>query len=353
MDCLKVLVTGDGAPGIKGTVYSLRNNFDNREIVVIGTDIEKEVVGRYLCDRHYVIPRASEAEDYLDALARICAEEKVDVIIPQNTAELAVLSSNKGRFKKIGTSIVLSDESAIKVANNKYELMKVCVDLNIPTAGFCLVSTFDKLIDFAKKLGWPDKRIVVKPPVANGLRGLRIVDENVDLKKLFYEEKPTSLYARMEDLRKILGESFPELIVMEYLPGEEYTVDVLRTNRAITVIPRKRDLIKSGVTFSGTTEFNEQITGYSRKISEKINLKYCFGFQFKLDEGGIPKILESNPRVQGTMVLATFAGANIIYGAVKSVLGEEVPEFEIKWGSRILRYWGGIHVSGDKLIAEL
>jgi len=353
MRALKVLITGSGAPGIKGTVYSLKNNFDNRKIVLIGTDIKDEVVGKYLCDKYYVIARASDAKNYLDNLLDICVGEKVDVVIPQNTAELGLLASNRNKFKEIGTSIVCSGENAIKVSNNKYELMKICSELSVPVGRFCLVDNFDKLIDFAKELGWPDKKIVVKPPVSNGQRGLRIVDESIDLKRLFYEEKPTSLYTRMEDLRRILGENFPHLIVTEYLPGEEYTVDVLRTSNDITVIPRKRDLIRFGITFNGTTEFNKEIIEYSKKISEKINLQHCFGFQFKLDESRVPKILESNPRVQGTMVLATFAGANVVYGAVKSVLGEEIPKFDIKWGSKIVRYWGGINVVENRLISNL
>jgi carbamoyl-phosphate synthase large subunit len=68
-------------------------------------------------------------------------------------------------------------------------------------------------------------------------------------------------------------------------------------------------------------------------LAHELDLKYAFGFQFK---GG--KLLECNPRVQGTMMASTFAGANIIYSAVKYALGEEVPEFNIDWDSRVLRY---------------
>ena len=63
-----------------------------------------------------------------------------------------------------------------------------------------------------------------------------------------------------------------------------------------------------------------------------------------------PKILESNPRVQGTMVLATIANANIIYSSVKNVLGEEIPDFNIRWGTKISRFWGGIGVDSDNKI---
>jgi len=348
---LKILVTGAGAPGIQGTIYSLRNNYDKRKVKIIGTDINSDVVGKYLCDQFYLIPKALDTENYLYVLLGICINEKVNIVIPQNTAELNTLASNKDKFLEVGTSIIVSNENSINIANNKFNLMTICHENNIPVGKFYLVNKFNNLIQYSKELGWPEKKVVVKPPISNGLRGVRIIDEKINLKRMFYEEKPTSLFIKMEDLEKILGATFPELIVTEYLKGIEYTVDVLKTNKNIIIIPRKRDLIRYGITFSGTTEFNKSIISYSKLISEIINLEYCFGFQFKLDEAGIPKILESNPRVQGTMVLSTLAGANIIYTAIKYILGEDIPSLHIKWNTKLLRYWGGISIyNGQKMV---
>ena len=81
-------------------------------------------------------------------------------------------------------------------------------------------------------------------------------------------------------------------------------------------------------------------------------LKYCFGFQFKYDINNIPKILECNPRVQGTMVFSTMMGANLIYSSLKSCLGEDIPEFVLHWETKLLRYWGAIGVN-DKSITKI
>jgi carbamoyl-phosphate synthase large subunit len=112
-------------------------------------------------------------------------------------------------------------------------------------------------------------------------------------------------------------------------------------------------VIRSGITFEGVVENNEEIIEYSKSLSEKLGLEYAFGFQFKMDENNIPKLLESNPRVQGTMVLSTFAGANIIYGAIKKALGEDVPDFDVKWGTRLIRYWGGISIHKNECVGLL
>lgn len=351
MDDLTVLITGSGAPGIAGTLYSLKNNFDKRKIRAIGTDIQEEVVGRYLCDSFYRISRPTSRE-YLFELLSICEREEVDVLLPQNTAELSVLSEHKDDFGKIGTRVAVSGKDSIDIANNKYELMKRASAIGVPVPGFHLVANDTDLIECAKDLGWPKRPVVVKPPVSNGMRGLRIIDESIDQKHQFFAEKPGGVNIKMSNLLKVLGLNFPELLVMEYLEGDEYTVDALKAVD-LAIVPRRRDLIKTGITFNGTVEKNEKIIEYSKRLSLETDLSYAFGFQFKLDEEGTPRLLESNPRVQGTMVLATFAGANVIYGAVKHALGEKVPEFKVNWGTRILRYWGGVGVSAGSIIGEL
>ena len=344
---INVLVTGAGAPGIKGTIYSLKNNNDNREVVVIGTDMSEDVVGAYICDKFRVIPPAKKAKEYLDTLLAICKEDKVDVLLPQNTFELEILANNRDEFKKIGTEVVTASKTSIDVANDKYLLMNICKELGVPVGEFYKVNTFVDLISKAKYLGWPSTNVVVKPPVSNGMRGVRIISESIDRKKMFYDEKPNSLYTTMDDLRNVLGEDFPDLIVTEYLPGKEYTIDVFRTEDKTTVIPRIRHQVRSGITFSGEVVKNEDLIKYCKLISEKLNMENCYGFQFKLDKNNVPKILESNPRIQGTMVLATIANANIIYASVKRALGEEIPDFDVKWGAKFLRYWGGVGVANQ------
>jgi len=351
MDDIAVLITGVGAPGVKGTIFSLVNNSDNRRIKIVGTDIMTGVIGQFLCDKFYQIAKPATSE-YLMELLSICEKESIDVILPQNTLELSILAKHKDEFNELGSNIAISSSSAIDISNNKFKLLSLAKEIGVPTTDFYLVDNFENLVNCAEKLGWPNEQIIIKPPISNGMRGLRVINESVNIKELFYTEKPNNINITMDGLRSILGDYFPSLLVMDYLPKDEYTVDILNAD-LITVIPRKRDLIRSGITFNGTTEENYDIIKYSKKLTQKTGLEYAHGFQFKLDDNGIPRLLESNPRIQGTMVLSTLAGANIIYGAVKHALNEFVGEFDIKWGTRLIRYWGGIGVYGKNIIGPI
>ena len=171
-----------------------------------------------------------------------------------------------------------------------------------------LVNSYDGLQLAAKKLGWPEKKIVVKPEISDGMRGIRIIDENFNKKKSFYSLKPDSVYTTLGGLN-FLGDKFESLIVSEYLPGNEYSVDVLANNKGVIyVVPRKRLEMRSGITFRGKVIEDHEIINNSILLAESIGLEYAFGFQYKENEFGIPSLIECNPRVQGTMVLSTLAG---------------------------------------------
>lgn len=49
-DKISVVVTGAGAPGIAGTIYSLKNNSEGINFYITTVDIKDDVVGKYLSD---------------------------------------------------------------------------------------------------------------------------------------------------------------------------------------------------------------------------------------------------------------------------------------------------------------
>jgi carbamoyl-phosphate synthase large subunit len=130
---------------------------------------------------------------------------------------------------------------------------------------------------------------------------------------------------------------------MEYLPGKEYSVDILCQNgKCYSVIPRSREQVKLGISFIGTVEKNEELIELSRKIIHETGLSYNINLQFKCDENGAPKLIEINPRLSGTVFLCVAAGVNLPYLGVKLALGEEIPRLEPRWVTRLIRYWDGI-----------
>jgi len=348
VDSLRVIVTACGAPGTPGTIYSLANNWDGRRFYIVGTDIEEDVSGKLLVDKFYRVPEPENESLFVQTILGIVERESIDLIIPQATRELYTYSKYLDVFLKHGVKVLVSPHESIVIANDKYRLLSLAKQLGVPTPEFYLARDWVDIVEYAKMLGYPEKRVVVKPAVSHGSRGLRILDAKLDKLNLLLREKPTAVYTTLEEFVSIVRDrEIPPYLVMEYLPGAEYTVDVLGDGEKVfAVIPRRRKRIVLGISFSGRIERREDIIEYAEKLSKALKLRYAFGFQFIENEDGVPCLIESNPRIQGTMAASTLAGANIIYGAVKIALGEELPVFNIKWGMEFYRYWGLVAPGG-------
>ena len=345
---LTIMVTGVGAPGTKGTIFALKHNPDNVNLRFVGIDLKADVVGKFWVERFYNAP-PPESEDYIAQINEICSKESADVIIPQTTREIGRLANDKER---VTAKVAVSDGPAISKANNKLELMKVCEKLGIPCPKYFLVRSLDSLIDKAEELGYPAKAVVVKPPVGFGSRGFRVVRENTSWStRRFLSEKPTAAEITLDELSKILTRDkhvdFPELLVTEFLPGNEYSVDAFIGEKVSIAIPRLRKEIVNGVSFRTAVEFRSDLSDCTLKAAKDLLLKFAFGFQFKLDYQDVPKVLECNPRVQGTMVASFFTGANIIWWAAREALGYPVESVPTRLReSEFYRFWGGLGTFG-------
>jgi len=354
-DIVTVIITGGGAPGIAGTIFALRSNPEGTSFKIITTDINDDVVGKYLADRFYKVP-PPENEEYISVLREVVRKEEVKVIIPQTTREITALSENIDKFLDLGVAITVSSANSIRTANDKFLLLEKAKEIGVPHPIYYLTNSKGSLVKAANLLGYPEKKIVVKPRMSNGMRGLRILIEESWTVERFLVEKPDGLETNLQALLDILQNgNWPELLVTEYLPGSEYTADVFRGRYGTVAIPRLREKIRSGITFDAKVDLRVDVIEYSMKLAEALNLIYCFGFQFKLSKEGVPQLLECNPRVQGTMVTSVFTGFNIIYYSVMEALGKpaEVSNLNLKDGLKFKRYWGGISMYKDGFIGKI
>ena len=337
-----ILITSPNNHTLVNTVYSLREAFYCK---LIGLDKEKNTLSEHLLDHSLTFNYHSE-KDFITKVKEVCQQYNINAIIPHSLKERLVLVKNK---EEIEVPILSSSYTSIMFAENKINFAQACSEMNIPTPEQYVVNNSKDLKRYAKVLGYPKKKFVVKPVISKGGRGFRIVNEDLDLKTIFYKDKQSNNQIKLKGLIDILGEKFPDLIVSEYLPGKEYTIDCLREKDFFVAIPRVRIETKMGLTSYGKLEENKQLIEWSEKISIKLNLTSIFGFQFKEDEHGKLKILECNPRIQGTMIMATLAGANLLGLGLKALWGKKIKEPEIDWEMEFLRVWGGISIGEKKL----
>lgn len=351
-DRVTVLMTGAGAPGASGIIKSLRRP-DERDVRVVGVDADPDAYGFALVDEHYTVPRGDD-ERYVPRMAELVDEIGADVVLPLTNPELQPLADGRSA---IDATVMVSDPGPLAVANDKGRLYEFLSDAGMTAAPrFRRVSTRSGFTRAVSSLGYPDEPVCFKRPVASGKRGFRVLDHSEDRLARLLTEKPDTAVTTLEDVLAVLdgAEAFPELVVMEYLPGEEFSVDAVGMGDEVgPVVPRSRDRTRAGISFEGTVQQRADLIDAATETCERLGLTFNVNLQFKDGGDGTPKLIEINPRISGTIVMCVGAGANLPYLGLKHALGEELPPIEVEWGTSMTRYWQEVFYEPDGSIFHL
>ena len=251
---INVLVTSAGGPAAISWIRSLRR-FDST-INIIATDCNKLAAGLYLADHHYVI------ESTYKNIKNVIKKHSINLIIAQSEAELLLLSNHKDELNDMGVKTFVSSQKTIKICYDKLKFYTHCVlDFKLPSL---IQAAFEK------------------PDIGSGSRGVELIKA----------KEGNSLW--------------------EYLPGQEYTVDVFcnEESKSLGTVVRKRLKTKAGISVQGEVIRYKEIEKTAEDLCKFLNIIGPCCIQFKEDRQGIPTILECNPRLGGGSYFATLAGVN-------------------------------------------
>ena len=346
---ITVLITAAGNVFMPGTTACITNNGE-RKVRLIGADMNDDKTMLQMCDAYYPVPRGDDSS-YIDTLLEICKKERVDVLIPIMSVELNALAENRERFKEIGTMVSVSDTKALSISNNKLKLFDYMKSQGISCADYIAIHSIDELEVAVKKMGYPNKNVCIKATSGSGSRGFRILDESRSRFDMFMHDKPSACYITLAEMKTILAEadSFPELIVMEYLPGNEYTIDLVADHGHVLYNCCRKSLgMENSIMLDGVVVDNEQALTLCQTVTEKLGLDGNIGFDLKENESGVPLIMECNPRVTAGIPVFAAAGVNLPYLNIKRLLGEDLPVCKPIYGTIVKRRWKEMYVSGMK-----
>ena len=339
---INILMTGGGAPGAAGILHCLKQN-PGFNITV--ADANPNAIGKYLNEDFETIPFANDP-NFIDAILSSCRRKNIHALLPLVTKELIPLAQRSNEFEMTGAKLMISPASSLEIASNKSNLYDFLQWRGIAVPEFKVAETIDQFKKAVQELGFPSKQVCFKPSVSNGSRGFRIITNQINELDLLFNYKPNSTYISFNEAKRILSAgTFPELLISEYLPGEEYSVDCLANNGdSILILPRLRKKMINGISVEGEFIKEENIIAYCKQIIKELKLHGNIGIQVKKSEAGQFLILEINPRVQGTISAALGAGINLPSLAIKQALNLPITteELSVKWGTKFSRYWNEV-----------
>ena len=344
---LTVLLTSVGNEALPGFGGDLRRRAPSWRL--IGTDMCEHHGRTILCDAFHLVPPRREAS-YLPELIRICKAEGVGLLVPLSTRDqdyFSEASVQAALREALGAvEIVVSDEAAVARANRKIALFDCLGDdsdllpenrvVNDPA------SALAALADLCAKHG----AALLKDDEGTGAAGMlrvgspsRDAAPATDAQWLSIERAKQQL----SDEQRAGHGAWPRQVVA-YLPGEEYSVDVLcAAGKVLAAVVRLRLASRGGLATDAVVVDAPDVLAAAGAVAVAAGLSFVANVQFRRDASGAPRLLEVNPRIPGTIGLTVNAGLNLPLAAMCQALGERLPLPEPRWGLRAMRHGGVLY----------
>lgn len=226
--------------------------------------------------RHFILPSIREAR-WLDALNALLEAQAIDYIFPAYDDIIVALAENADRLK---AKVVSSPLETCRITRSKSDTYRH-LDGAVP------VPRLYKHSDHVDR--YP---VFVKPDRGQGSQN-------------------TFVAADRGKLEAIL-EAYPASIIVEHLPGTEYTIDCFSDRKAglLFCSGRQRTRTRAGISMSSRRVADEAFGQIAEAIISRLKLHGAWFFQLKKDEAGHYKLLEVGPRIAGTMALHRVLGVN-------------------------------------------
>jgi len=318
---VKILRTATGCMASIGLI----NELIKKGVEVICVDANPISVGLYYCQKKYVVPKGNDP-NFITELLKICKKEKVDAILSGPEEEIINIAKNKEIFLKEGIVPIVPDYETVKITYDKLKTYEFFIKNGIPTPKTYKLKDILNLED----INFP---IVLKPRFGRGGSGVYIAEDIEDLNYCITKK----------------CKSKTDYIAQEYIEGTEYTIDIFSDmdGNVLSIVPRKRLSVESGISVKSITSYNETIIKYAEKIAKKLNIKGPANIQCILKDNK-PYFIEINPRFGGGSILSIKADPTIIENLIRIIKGEKpIPSRGFKKNLLMLRYYSEIFVGCD------
>ena len=276
----------------------IKYNADGIDFEVYGTSNNEHALYLSFCDAAFIEPDIN-GEDYIEFCLRFCKIHRINIFVPRK--ENVLISKNLQKFEQLGVKVlVCSDASLMEILDDKeatYKLMRQNPVLKnaVSIPDYYIVNNAKEFKEAYSALKEKGHTVCFKPVIGEGGKGFRIVQEKLDsIEELFYQG--ISARISFDSAYQVLKqqESFPPLMVLEFLDGYEYSIDCLSYDgKLMAAIPRKK-----GKGRLRELEDNQSLLKLAREINEVLKIPFIYNIQVKY-QNGIPKLLEINPRMSG------------------------------------------------------
>jgi len=263
---------------------------------VVVTDVNPLSPAVHAANRAFHVPLAT-APDYIDTILAIAVGEQVSLVVPTIDDELVLFGRAAERFAARGIHVAVSPAPTSALCEDKHATCRYLLDRGVAAAPSWLPD------ELPAGLALP---LFIKPRRGRGSVGAFAVRSARELDFfLDYVCDP---------------------VVQTYLDGPEFTIDMLCdfTGQPLSIVPRRREVIRAGVTDRGRTVNDPALIRVAQECAEVLQFAGAVNIQCRVVDGR-PVVFEINPRFSGGIPLTIHAGADLPRMLVDLAAGRRVP----------------------------
>lgn len=262
-----------------------------------------------ICDPHDY----EGSEKYIVDLIR---NGHYDMVYPPFDFSAKILSHNKENLSKYAI-IYANEREVFDIANNKEEVMRVCMENGIP----CPQTYFgiDKVEDIDGRIQFP---VIIKPHSMYGARGFHLFQTSEEMKSYVTDK----------------GVDLAEYVIQEFIPDGSLMMSG-------NVMVDRNGCVKSSYVYAsehlypetgGTSTLNgivdrPDIQANCEKLVKLMNIRGEVGVDIILDvRDNVGKVIEINPRAVHAITLGFVAGINHAQQILEDAFGMDVTPMGVK-----------------------
>jgi hypothetical protein len=269
-----------------------------------------------LAHEGFAEPHGLRGAAYVEWCLSVCRDRRVDLFLPQG--ERVLIAGHLAAFAGIGTRVSLpGDAATLRLLHDKARFTEAARAAGLPmpwTAEVADGAGFDAALAHLSAAGLP---ACVKP--AKGVFGAgfwRLSDDVGGFDALMAPDGHALPAAMMR--AALVGAPERRLLVMEHLPGVEWSVDCLcRDGRLLAGVARRK------MGRAQRLEVEGPVHDLARRAVAAFGLSGLVNAQFKAagEEGSDPRMLEINARMSGGCLYTIHSGVNLVWWQVAIALG--------------------------------
>ncbi|MBT7555427.1 ATP-grasp domain-containing protein [Candidatus Woesearchaeota archaeon] len=235
----------------------------------IGSKLDRSYA---LLKRNYFFIPNIDDDKFYKSMHGLCKEHSIDIVFPTVDAVIALMASWSGQ----DFSVIAPSANLANLALYKSKIYKALFG-KIPLPNM-----------YSNDMSYP---VFAKPDIGSGSNGIRKIDSYLEYDRLNKEG----------------------MMIQEYLPGHEYTVDCISDldGLLISYNVRLRSQIYAGSSHATSCIEHTEIGENIKIIACNLRLSGPWFAQFKLDKENVPKLMEVNARIAGSSGASRLSGFNI------------------------------------------